>query len=181
MLARYLKKVLAAGSFCILLASWPQNSDGQTIFPGLKIDDEGDLTAVYSILTTFQVLLGDDLDFLDTDLDNSQLDFVFVSGHGYLMEQRVAAAAVDMFDARLANRITSLEAKTDTCFVQKIRVRPDHELTFAAHNSASESPESVFKCLTVAIWHHMGRSGALVPLSDWRTTISRLLAQKGAD
>jgi len=146
------------------------------IVPGLKIENRSDLIAIYSILSTYQIISSDEIIEFGEEKESFGIDFLYVSGENYIENRRVNVAAIDMLEEQDIDLISSLDTVSEKCFVESFVFQNGVKMTLGVHNEDGGNPEDVYKCFTVSLWYFARGSADNVDVENWKSSIVHLMS-----
>ena len=105
--------------------------------------------------------------------------FVFISAKNAIIEGVIQLENISFLDDSFATAIASFKSDSDTCAIQRFKLRLSHSTIVAVHTDANptDEAESVYQCFTVALWYYMYGSVENIDPDNWRGMIKGILSE----
>lgn len=145
--------------------------------PGLKVEDKSALTALYSIMSTYQILNTNKLIEFGPEGELTELNFLYLSGKDFIIDGHVADDAVDMLKTEVRSEVLKNEVNSDICYVQDYIFSDGKRLVLGVHNEDNDDENHVFQCFTATLWFYIKDSSQGINVEDWRASLAKLIVE----
>ncbi|MBE1284962.1 MAG: hypothetical protein GJ676_16745 [Rhodobacteraceae bacterium] len=143
--------------------------------PGVFVEDKNNLTGIFSLAMTLQLLDSQTASFFWNEGEFDSFNFLFFSGDGFLDEGRVSREAIDSLPDEVVDIVTAQPTNTDVCYVQGFTVN-DQSIVILVHDSEGGSDEHVYMCFVAAVWYFKHQNIVGFDPSAWRKEIVKLIS-----
>ncbi|MEO1106954.1 MAG: hypothetical protein AAFX90_03450 [Pseudomonadota bacterium] len=143
--------------------------------PGLDIRDESDLAAVFSMVSTLQILDRDEPVVFGNLAVKEELNYFFASGPDFISGQRVSTDALEALPDELSSFVRRQPTHTDVCYVQGFDTGI-HPIVVSIHDSSEASKEDIFKCFVASVWYFKNQDVDKYDPDNWRNAYISLIS-----